>query len=116
MSMKEGMVPYRKVTAIMNTERLAEVEAALQAMKVSGISVSQVRGYGEYHNFYQSDMMCSHARIEIFCHTHQAEDIARCIIHAAHTGIAGDGIVAVLPVEQLYCIRTKSEVLAEENC
>jgi len=109
-------MPYRKVTAIINTERLEDVEAALQVMKVSGVSVSQVRGYGEYHNFYQSDMMCSHARIEIFCQTHKVEGIAHCIMNAAHTGIAGDGMVAVLPVEQLYCIRTQSKWDEEGGC
>ncbi|MDX8408350.1 MAG: P-II family nitrogen regulator, partial [Mariprofundaceae bacterium] len=96
---------YRKVTAILMSERLADVEKALMAMHVSGISVSQVRGYGEYHDFYKPDMMCRHARIEIFCGANEADDIARCIIDAAHSGLAGDGIVAVLPVEDFYHIR-----------
>jgi len=110
------MMQYRKVTAIVASEKLEEIERALQAIHVSGISVSQVRGYGEYHNFYRPDMMCRHARIEIFCRTPEAEAIAECIMNTAHTGISGDGIVAVLPVENLYCIRTKSGPAKHGNC
>ena len=100
---------YRKVMAIVTSEKLEDIESALQAIKVSGVSISQVRGYGEYHNFYRPDMMCRHARIEIFCHASKAEAIAACIMNVAHTGLTGDGMVAVLPVDQLYRIRTKSE-------
>jgi nitrogen regulatory protein P-II 1 len=31
-------------------------------------------------------------------------------VDAAHGGVEGDGIIAVLPVEKLYRIRTRSEV------
>ena len=31
-------------------------------------------------------------------------------MEVAHTGMEGDGIVAVIPVEKLYRIRTKSEI------
>ena len=31
----------------------------------------------------------------------------------AHTGCAGDGVVAVLPIDTLYLIRTRSEATAE---
>ncbi|EAU55191.1 P-II family nitrogen regulator [Mariprofundus ferrooxydans] len=100
---------YKKVMAIIISEKLEEVEKALNAMHVSGLSVTQVRGYGEYHNFYRHDMTCRHARIEIFCQTSEANAIARCIMDAAHTGMSGDGIVGILPVEQFYHIRTRSE-------
>lgn len=68
---------YRKITAIIATERLEAVERALQSMQVDGISVSQVHGYGEYRNFYRSDLMTRYARIEIFCPAFRAQDIAR---------------------------------------
>jgi len=99
---------YRKINAIINSMMLENVESALSDMKVSGISVTQVSGYGEYQNFYEPDMMCRHARIEIFCHVSEADAIAHCIMDAAHIGQPGDGIVAILPVESLFRIRTKS--------
>jgi len=99
---------YKKVNAIINPLMLEKVDAALRDMQVPGMTVTQVKGYGEYHDFYQPDMMCKHANIEIFCQASEADAIARCIMNAAHIGQPGDGIVTITPVEIIYCIRTKS--------
>ncbi len=104
---------YKKVTAIVICEKLKAVEEALIGIGVGGVSISEVRGYGEYHNFYQADMMSCHARIEVFCLASRADAIVHAIMDAAHLGQPEDGIVAVLPVEQLYRIRTKSDYEAD---
>ena len=57
--------------------------------------------------------MTSYARIEIFTSVQKVDAIAEAIMDAAHVGLSGDGIVAVLPVEKLYRIRTKSEATTE---
>jgi len=104
----------RKVTAIIRSSVLEEVEERLRGIGVRGISVTKVKGFGEYANFYRSDWMVSNARIEIFTEKTRVDDIVSTIIEAAHAGVAGDGIVAVLPVEQLYRIRTKSAIESDE--
>jgi len=98
---------FRKVTAIIQIEALEKVEKALQASNVSGISVTKVKGFGEYANFYQRDWMTVHVRIEIFVGKSQADKIAKVIMDAAHTGVEGDGIVAIFPVTDVFHIRTK---------
>jgi len=98
---------YRKVTALINSQQLEAVEKVLIEIGVKGVSISQVSGYGEYHNFYHADMTCHHTRVEIFCMAEKAESIAQHIMQAAHIGQEGDGIVAVYPVETLYRIRTQ---------
>ncbi len=98
---------YKKVNAIINPLMLEKVDTALRDMQVPGMTVTQVKGYGEYHNFYQPDMMCKHASIEIFCNASEADAIARCIVNAAHIGQPGDGIVAITAVEEIFCVRTK---------
>ncbi len=105
---------YRKVTAIIRRDVLEKVEQKLQEMGVRGISVTKVKGYGEYANFYSRDWMVNHARIEIFTTESQADAIAQAIMERAHLGLEGDGIVAVLPVEKLYRIRTRSEATIDE--
>ncbi len=67
---------YRKITAIIQRDVLEKVEKRLQDLGVSGISVTKVKGYGEYVDFYSSDWMVSHARIEIFTKEKNAETIA----------------------------------------
>lgn len=105
---------FRKVTAIIQTTMLETVERALQEAGVKGISVTRVKGFGEYANFYAQDGMVSHARIEIFTSAEKAGRIADAIMDAAHTGVPGDGIVAILPVEHLMRIRSKADAAPED--
>lgn len=105
----ESVMGFCKVTAIIRPERLESVERALKAQCVPGVSVSKVKGYGEYADFYSSDWMCTHARVEAFVAQRQAEQVAEAIMDAACTGVIGDGIVAVLPVESMYHIRTREK-------
>lgn len=100
---------FRKVTAIFRSDRLKAVEDRLRGLAVPGISVTRVKGFGEYANFYTSDWLCTHVRIEVFIIKSKADEIAEAIIETAHTGVEGDGIVAVLPVESVYHIRTKEK-------
>ncbi len=104
---------YRKITAIIQRDVLEKVEKRLQDLGVSGISVTKVKGYGEYVDFYSSDWMVTHARVEVFTTEINAETIAQAIMETAHVGLEGDGIVAVLPVEKLYRIRTRSEAVVD---
>lgn len=52
----------------------------------------------------------THARIEMFIEESRVKSIVDTIMECAHTGHAGDGIIAVLPVEQVYKIRRKAAV------
>jgi len=96
---------YKKVTAIVICEKLKEVEQALISIGVRGVSITQVQGYGEYHDFYKEDMMSCHVRFEIFCLAVKVDTIVHTIMDTAHNGQPEDGIIAVLPVEQLYRIK-----------
>jgi len=89
---------YLKITAIIRGSTLEEVERGLHKIGVNGVSVSHVKGYGECANFFRRDWMVTHARIEIFCAASRAEEIIQAIMEAAHSGLAGDGIVAIIPV------------------
>lgn len=58
---------FRKITAIVRTFRLEKVEERLRQIGVRGISVSNVKGYGEHANFLARDWLCgTHARIRDF--------------------------------------------------
>ena len=105
---------FRKVTAIVRTMKLEEVEDCLKEMGVPGLSITRVKGYGEYANFFRHDSLATHARIEIFTNPERAAEIAHRIVEVAHTGLEGDGIVAVLPVTSVYRIRSKRECKHED--
>ena len=104
----------RIIVAIIRRDRLEQVEKKLQDIGVERISVSKVKGYGEYHNFFARNWMVEEVRIEIFTRKDEVESIATAIMDAAHTGLPGDGVVAVMPVEKFLLIRTRSEATPEE--
>ncbi len=103
-----------KIVAIIRNEALEKVEGRLVDMRVHGISVTKVKGYGEYANFFNPDWLVTHARLEIFTEEGKVDEVTTAIMEVAHTGMEGDGIVAVIPVRKLYRIRTKSEVGPED--
>lgn len=95
----------QKLEAIVRFSALENVENALKEADISGLTVSPVRGFGEYRNFFRDDWTHRFARVEIF--TTRAEEIADLIVEAAHTGAAGDGLVAIEPVERVVRIRDR---------
>ncbi len=104
----------KQIVAIIRRDKLEEVEKKLQGMGVERINVSKVKGYGEYHDFFARDWMIEEVRLEIFTRKGKVETITAAIMDAAHTGVPGDGIVAVVPVEKFFLIRTRSEAIPDE--
>lgn len=104
----------RKIIAVVRNQSLEKVEGRLVDLGVKGISVTKVKGYGEYANFFDPDWMVTHARIEIFTEEAKVDEIVTAIMDIAHTGLEGDGIIAEIPVKKLFRIRTKSEAHPDE--
>ena len=100
----------KKIIAVIRCEDLEKVESALQQAGVPGISVTYVKGFGEYANFFKSPPLVEHVHIEIFVEESSVQSVVDAIFANAHSGLSGDGIIAVLPVEYLYSIRTKGEI------
>ena len=104
----------KKIVAIVRTQVLGDVEDRLVALRVKGISVTRVKGYGEFAMFMHPEWRFTHARIEIYAEQSMVDVIVESILESAHVGAPGDGIVAVHPVEKLYRIRSQSEITGEE--
>ncbi len=100
---------YKKVTAIIPFLALDKVKGQLKKLDIGGLSVSEVKGFGDYKNYYSEDEMTVNYKIEIFTPADKVEEISSAIMDAAHTGMMEDGIVAILPVEKLYRIRNRAE-------
>lgn len=103
----------KMVIAIIQRDKLESVEERLKVIGVERVDVSKVQGYGEYRNLFSSDWMSEEVRIEIFTRLHKIDGITTAILEAAHTGLPGDGIVAVVPVDKLFLVRTRSEATPE---
>src|SRR5579875_535823 len=106
-------VPMRLVTAVIKPFRLQEVQEALRAVGVVGMTVSEVHGYGRQHGHtevyrgaeYRVDFVPK-ARVEVVCEDEEAERVVEAIESAAKTGKIGDGKIWVVPVLDLVRVRT----------
>ncbi len=102
------------VVAIVRSDKLGAVERKLHEVGVRGITVIKAKGFGEHslpHDILGRALMADQAKLEIYVARDQAESVAETVVGAAHTGSAGDGIVAILPVQRVFSVRTRSETV-----
>lgn len=96
---------YRKVTAIVRHYAREAVEERLLHEGVRGLSVMPVHGCGESVDVFSREGV-RHCRIEVFTSAERADAIAQAIAEAAHSGVAGDGLVAIEPVLRIIRVKT----------
>lgn len=101
------------VVANFRNGKLDDVEKRLERLGVERLNVCKVKGFGEYHNYFANNWLMGEVRLEVFTKEEVVDAVVSTIMGAAHTGAAGDGVVAVLPIERLYLIRTRSEATPE---
>src|SRR5919106_297163 len=104
---------FSLIIANIRSDKLNDVEKRLEKLGVERINVCKVKGFGEYHNFFAPNWLTNEVRLEIFTKTNEVDAITSAIMEGAHTGVPGDGVVAVVPIEKLYLIRTRSEATPE---
>ena len=105
------------VVAIVRRHKLDTVEKKLHEIGVRGITVIKARGFGEHsldRDILGHTLLEDEAKLEIYAAGDQAERIAATIIEAAHTGSSGDGIVAVLPVQRVFSVRSRLETVPNQ--
>lgn len=105
---------FVKVVGILRTTYVDRVERALCDVHVPGLTVTRVKGFGDYANFFRADLMDEHARLEVFVPEERGEEVARVMMTAAHSGSPGDGVVAIQPVARLFKVRNQAEAAPGE--
>lgn len=105
---------FKKVTAIVRHECVEKVEIGMHELNVSGMSVVKGRGHGGYANFFTTNWDVEHAQISVFVNDTQVREVVETIMDVAHCGASGDGIISVMPVDELYSIHSKRAVTADQ--
>lgn len=103
----------KQVTAIIKPFKLDEVREALAEVGVSGLTVTEVKGFGRQKGHtelyrgaeYVVDFLPK-IRVEVVLPDDRVEAAIEAVAKAARTGKIGDGKVFVTPVEQALRIRT----------
>jgi len=101
------------VVAIIKPFKLDDVRDALTAIGVSGMTVTEVKGYGRHRGhteIYRSNeykiAFLPKLRIEVAAPEKQTSKIVDAIVGAARTGQIGDGKIFVFGIDHAKRIRT----------
>lgn len=103
----------KKIEAIIKPFKLDEVKEALHEVGVSGITVTEARGFGRQKGHtelyrgaeYVVDFLPK-VKLEVVVPDDQSDRVVEAIANAAQTGRIGDGKIFVSPVESVLRIRT----------
>jgi nitrogen regulatory protein P-II 2 len=101
------------VTAIIKPFKLDDVRAALSEIGISGMTVTEVKGFGRQRGHtelyrgaeYVVDFVPK-TRIEVAVRDDLVDQVVEAIVGAAKTGKVGDGKIFVTTIDRVLRIRT----------
>lgn len=103
----------KQIIAIIKPFKLDEVREALAEVGASGLTVTEVKGFGRQKGHaelyrgaeYVVDFLPK-VKVEVVVKDDEVDRCIDAILKAAKTGKIGDGKIFVVPVEQVIRIRT----------
>jgi len=103
----------KKIEAIVKPFRLEDVKDALANLSVTGMTVTEVKGFGRQKGHkeiyrgaeYVVDFLPK-VKLEVVVDDEKVDQVVSTIGQAAKTGKIGDGKIFILPVEEAVRIRT----------
>jgi len=103
----------KKVEAIIKPFKLEDVKDALAEIGITGMTVSEVKGYGRQKGHselyrgaeYVVDFLPK-VKMEMVVEAASVDQVVDTIVEAARTGKIGDGKIFVSDVEKIVRIRT----------
>jgi nitrogen regulatory protein PII len=106
----------KKIEAIVKPFKLEEVKDALGEVGITGMTVSEVKGFGRQKGHteiyrgseYTVDFLPK-VKIELVISDAQADSAVAVIVKSAKTGKIGDGKVFVSDIEEAIRIRTEEK-------
>lgn len=106
----------KKVEAIIKPFKLDDVKEALTSLGITGMTVSDVKGYGRQQGHselyrgaeYVVDFLPK-IKIELVVNTELVDQVIEAITSSARTGKIGDGKIFVSSIEKVVRIRTGEE-------
>jgi nitrogen regulatory protein P-II 1 len=114
----------KKVEAIIRPDRLQAVQDALDALGISGLTVTEVvgcgsqRGYTEVYRGARANISLQRkVKVEAVVPETRVDGVVEAIITSARTGEVGDGKIFILPVDEAIRIRTgeKGEAIVQHR-
>jgi nitrogen regulatory protein P-II 2 len=106
-------IAMKMIVAVIKPSRLDTVLEAVTRAGATGLTVSEVRGYGRqkgktevYRGAEYEVKLLPKVRLEIAVSNEMLDVVAQAVVDAANTGKIGDGKLFVLDLESALRIRT----------
>lgn len=104
----------KKIEAIIQPFKLEDVKAALKAIGIDGMTVTEVRGHGRQKGHrevyrgheYEVDLLPK-VKLEMVVPSARADEVIRAVLESARTGKIGDGKIFVYEVSEAIRIRNQ---------
>jgi len=103
----------KKVEAVIKPFKLDEVKDALTEIGITGMTISEVKGFGRqkghtelYRGAEYTIDFIPKIKLEVIVSDESVEKAVEVIVNSAKTGRIGDGKIFILPVEDAVRIRT----------
>jgi nitrogen regulatory protein P-II 1 len=94
----------KKVIAVLRTTSLERVVKSLEHIGIKSMTISEIKGLGEEVRL--NNPYSIHDKIEIYVSVEKVDAVVKTIYENARTGLAGDGVVTVAPLDSAIKIRT----------
>src|SRR5206468_11409131 len=78
----EVIMNFKYVVAIVRPDAVESLEARFKSLGVGGITLTKVKGFGEYKNFFTGDWLTEHTKIEIFTEASKVEPLLGVFLEA----------------------------------
>ncbi len=112
----ETKLAMKKIEAIVKPFKLEDVKDALSEVGVTGMTVTEVKGFGRQKGHTEIYRGSEYAvdflpklKIEVVMDDDEADVVVGAIVKAAKTGKIGDGKVFVSPIDSATRIRTEEK-------
>ena len=103
----------KKIEAVLRPQLVEDVKNALAEIGVSGMTLTEVRGFGNQKGFMDrvrvSEVyvnLLPKMELKIIVRDDQVAQVVQTIIENARTGEIGDGKIFVSSIDEVYRIRT----------
>jgi len=110
---QEESTPMKLIVAIIKPFKLDDVRQALTSIGVTGMTVTEVKGYGRqkghteiYRGAEYTVNLLPKLKIEVAVAAEMVDKVTAAIVGAAKTGEIGDGKIFVMALDHAVRIRT----------
>jgi nitrogen regulatory protein PII len=100
----------KKVSAIFREQQMIQVEEVLALEGIRCFTTFRVQGRGEFASMIDNHYLSSFCQVDVYIGDNHASDLVDKLVETLHLTGEDEGIISVMPVQELININTKSVV------